>query len=66
MFIGVLFHYLLGYTVIAEVLVTLFEPLGWFMMFFGFDTAFYTARAKKPELDFYAKMSKAEISFVSY
>lgn len=66
MFIGVLFHYILGERVLTDILVTLFEPLGWFMMFYGFDTAFYSLRQKKPEVDFYEKMSKADISFMSY
>jgi len=66
MFIGVFFHYLLGERIMTDILVTLFEPLGWFMMFYGFDTAFYSFRQKKPETNFYEKMVKAEISFISY
>jgi len=66
MFVGIFFHYMLGERVMTDVLVTLFEPLGWFMMFYGFDTVFYTTRQKHPEVEFYQKMSKAEISFVSY
>jgi len=66
MFIGVFFHYLFGERVLTDILVTLFEPLGWFMMFYGFDNAFYTIKQKKPEIVFYEKMSKAEISFISY
>jgi len=66
MFIGVLFHYFLGERLLTDILVTLFEPLGWFMMFYGFDTAFYSLRQKKPEMDFYEKMSIADISFINY
>ena len=51
---------------LAIILTTLFEPAGWFMMFYGFDNAFYGAKRMQPEIDFYEKMSKAEISFISY
>ncbi|MEM2955982.1 MAG: hypothetical protein QW041_00150 [Candidatus Pacearchaeota archaeon] len=66
MFIGVLFHYFLGEKILTDILITLFEPLGWFMMFYGFDTAFYGFKQKKLELDFYEKMLKSEIYFISY
>jgi hypothetical protein len=42
------------------------EPAGWFIVWFGLDQIFYSKKEKKPELDFYAKMSKANISFLSY
>lgn len=43
----------------------LLEPAGWFMTWFGLDQVFYTSNQKKPDLDFYKKMSKCDIGFIS-
>jgi len=66
MFAAVLLHYFIGEKMLTIILTTLFQPAGWFMMFYGFDNAFYGVKEKQPEIDFYEKMSKAEISFISY
>lgn len=66
MFISVVVHYYIPIELLKVVLTTLLEPAGWFLMFYGFDMAFYTARAKHPEVEFYEKMSKADITFVAY
>lgn len=66
MFLAVLVHYYIYTELLQIILTTLFEPAGWFLMFYGFDMAFYTARAKNPEVDFNEKMSKADITFVTY
>ncbi len=42
------------------------EPGGWFTGWTGLDQLFYTANEKKQEIKFYEKMSKADISFISY
>ena len=42
------------------------EPSGWFMVWSGMDNIFYNARKRKPNLEFNAKMSHADIIFVSY
>ena len=47
-------------------LTVLFEPAGWFMVWYGMDKIFYTAKEKRTELDFYQKMSKVDIDFDSY
>ena len=44
---------------------TLFEPAGWFMMWYGLDQIFYTKNEHRQELEFYAKMSSADITFTS-
>ncbi len=49
-----------------RLLFVLLEPGGWFAVWFGLDQIFYTAKEKKPDLDFYEKMSKCNISFMSY
>lgn len=47
-------------------LVILLEPAGWFTGWTGLDELHYGVRGKKPELDFYDKMSRAEITFHTY
>ena len=66
MFAAVLLHYFIGEKMLTTILTTLFEPAGWFLMFFGFDNAFYGVKRMQPEVEFYEKMSKAETSFISY
>lgn len=48
------------------IITVLLEPAGWFTCWFGFEQLFYTSNTKKPDKDFYEKMSKCEISFTSY
>jgi len=47
-------------------LIILFEPAGWFSVWYGLDQFFYTAREKSPDLKFNKKLAKAEIGFISY
>lgn len=47
-------------------LITVTEPAGWFTVWFGMEQIFYTSAQKKDDLEFYEKMAKAKISFVSY
>ncbi|MFH0714374.1 MAG: hypothetical protein V1847_02145 [Candidatus Diapherotrites archaeon] len=49
-----------------DVLLVILEPAGWFTAWTGLDQIFYEARKQKPELEFYQKMSKAEILFEPY
>lgn len=48
------------------VLSTMLEPAGWFSFWEGLGKVFIIAREKKPEYEFYKKMSKAEINFANY
>jgi len=48
------------------ILFVVLEPAGWFTFWTGLDQLFYEARKERPELEFYEKMSKADISFSSY
>lgn len=66
MFIAVLVHSYLPIEILKVILTTVLEPAGWFMMFYGFDKAFYGTGRIKPEMEFNQKMAKAEIIFVSY
>ncbi|MEM4248080.1 MAG: hypothetical protein QXH80_02335 [Candidatus Nanoarchaeia archaeon] len=51
---------------LTSALLVVLEPAGWFTMWFGFDKVLYTAGGKKPDADFYEKMSKCIITFLPY
>jgi hypothetical protein len=51
---------------IPILLITMLEPAGWFSFWEGLGKIFITAREKSPNLEFYEKMSKAEINFTEY
>ncbi len=48
------------------VIITVFEPAGWFTLWFGLDHVFYFKKQKQPEYLFYEKMNHTDISFGSY
>lgn len=66
MFLAIMVEYNLTNDLAKIIITTLFQPSGWFLMFLGLDTAFYTSREKKPDIEFYKKMSSCEINFLSY
>lgn len=47
-------------------LIVLFEPAGWFLLWAGLDHLVYLSRSKKNDIDFYAKMIKSKINFLTY
>jgi len=47
-------------------LIILLEPAGWFTGWTGLDEIHYSVREKKPDFNFYNKMSNAEITFHTY
>lgn len=53
-------------TLFNSILMVLFEPAGWFAVWFSLDRIFYLLKGKQQDLEFYEKMSKSEISFISY
>jgi hypothetical protein len=42
------------------------EPAGWFLVWTGLDQVFYKSKNTNADLNFFEKMSKSEISFLSY
>jgi hypothetical protein len=48
------------------IVFTILEPAGWFITWRGFDLIFYISKVESKDLEFYKKMSKAEISFMPY
>lgn len=51
---------------IISFLVVILEPAGWFLFWEGLNEVIFKSKKVKPELEFYDKMSKCEISFLSY
>jgi len=50
----------------AHLLLVLFEPAGWFLLWIGLDHLVYFLKDTKRELAFYSKMTKSEIDFISH
>lgn len=55
-----------GNILVFDFLRILFEPSGWFLVWFGLDQIFYNARERKPEIEFYHKMGRADFQFDAY
>lgn len=51
---------------VVSFFIILLEPAGWFLFWEGLDLAIFEAKRKKPMLEFYEKMVKCRISFMSY
>ena len=62
-----LMPFLLEYEQFAyKILIIMAEPAGWFFFWEGLYMFFITAKDKKPDYDFYKKMSTSEIHFYDY
>jgi hypothetical protein len=46
-----------------KLLLILCEPAGWFFMWTGFDTLFFSSRQTTSQLEFYNKLLKSKITF---
>lgn len=49
-----------------HLLLILFEPAGWFLLWLGLDHLVYFSRSSIKELDFYSKIRNSRIEFDSY
>lgn len=49
-----------------HLLLVLFEPAGWFLLWAGLDHLVYQSKSVRNELQFYSKMIKCEIRFLTY
>ncbi len=47
-------------------LLVLFEPAGWFLLWIGLEHLVYSSKETKKDLNFYSKMTKSEINFLTY
>lgn len=48
-----------------HILLVVFEPAGWFLVWAGMDNLIYRSREQRPDLNFYSKLSKSKIAFFS-
>ena len=62
----ILVYYRTNLGLIKEFLVVLLEPGGWFLFWEGLDLMIFETKRIRPDLDFYKKMTKAEINFNHY
>ena len=49
-----------------SVIMVVMEPAGWFTVWNGLDQILSKSKEKRPELEFYGKMAKADIRFDGY
>ncbi len=47
----------------VHLLLVLFEPAGWFLLWMGLDHLVYSSKETKEEIKFYSRMIKSEIKF---
>ncbi len=52
--------------VIRDFFIVLLEPAGWFLFWEGLNNAMHDSKKIKPDLEFYKKMSRCHIEFLSY
>ena len=71
--LGVFFIMIAGYLLslsshklFVQFMIVVLEPAGWFTAWTGLDEIYYTTRQKKPDLEFYHKMTQSEIVFHPY
>jgi hypothetical protein len=50
----------------ANFLIILLEPASWFLFWEGMSQVIFESKEKKPDVEFYEKMSTCEIKFLSY
>ncbi len=51
---------------IISFFIVLLEPAGWFLFWEGLHLVIFESRKAKPDFEFYKKMAKCDISFLSY
>lgn len=50
----------------VHLVLVLFEPAGWFLLWAGLDHLVYSSKETKKDLDFYSRMTTSEIKFFTY
>ena len=53
-------------SLLINFLIVFLEPAGWFLFWEGLGIVLFESKKKKPEVDFYSKMAKSDIDFISY
>lgn len=52
-------------SIISSFFVVLLEPAGWFSFWEGLNIIFFESKRAKPDLEFYEKMAKCDIEFIT-
>ncbi|PBQ30530.1 hypothetical protein CNR22_01680 [Sphingobacteriaceae bacterium] len=52
-------------TVSLHILLVVFEPAGWFLVWISMEHLINTTRKEKPEIEFYSKMTKSKTVFLN-
>jgi len=65
-FLGAYTNFYLNKSLFTSFLIVLLEPAGWFTFWEGLNLHLFESKKKKPDLEFYHKMTRCEISFHSY
>jgi hypothetical protein len=73
-FVGMILMFLASFIILKysdkqllfSFLITLLEPASWFLFWEGLNYAIFESRSLNPDLEFYKRMSKCEISFRAY
>jgi hypothetical protein len=62
----VLYRYHNVLSLMKELLIVMLEPGGWFLFWEGLELVIFKSKVVKPDLNFYKKMTNAEIIFSYY
>ena len=63
MILATFFLFRLETNIFASFAIILLEPASWFLFWEGLTMIIFTSKKKQPELEFYEKMSRAQIFF---
>ncbi len=59
-------HHNSGESFLWSLITVVLEPAGWFTIWTGLDAILFKSKQNLPEMEFYDKMSRAEIKFDTY
>ncbi|MCX6816158.1 MAG: hypothetical protein NT120_04890 [Candidatus Aenigmarchaeota archaeon] len=66
MFLATLLTFEYEKTLLTAFLIVIMEPAGWFLFWEGMNQAVFESKRINPDLEFYEKMIKCRVEFVSY
>lgn len=49
---------------LLNILLVVFEPGGWFLVWIGMEQLINSSRRQSPEFEFYSKMTRSKIMFI--
>jgi len=60
------FKFPISDSLLLSFFIIILEPAGWFLFWEGMNLVIFRSRAQNPDFEFYDKMSKCNIGFMSY